>query len=471
MALEKVNESVLYDCQWTAPAENMLSSCCPRNSRGSEKTESPAETHATVHDFSRYVLRPLYHPCNELSMCRRALDKGMARAVCRSRIYFHETSQLSATTKGRVQAVQPRYCITNLGGWYLLNTGTRHQASFPVDREHISSTEINQDQLTFDWDSFLGRSAPHLRHLRLVHIPFPLPVLRKLLLSAPNLVILSIRDLPHSAYFPPEAMATCLSALTRLEVLFIGFESPRSRPTRESRRPPPTRSILPALTTLRFTGVSEYLEDLVTRISAPLLNLLVITFFHQLIFDTPQLVQFISRTPKLKGYDEARVILSDQHATIALPGRDSRLKLGISCRQSDWQLSSLVQVFTSSFPQALILTVERLCILEYESSQPWWQDDIEYDQWFELFHPFTTVKKLYLSRKFLPRIVPTLQELVGERVTEMLPNLQRIFLQDLQEPELVPEAMRRFIAARQLSSRPIAISHWNGWSTIDDIDN
>jgi hypothetical protein len=151
MALEKVNESVLYDCQWTAPAENMLSSCCPRNSRGSEKTESPAETHATVHDFSRYVLRPLYHPCNELSMCRRALDKGMARAVCRSRIYFHETSQLSATTKGRVQAVQPRYCITNLGGWYLLNTGTRHQASFPVDREHISSTEINQDQLTFDW--------------------------------------------------------------------------------------------------------------------------------------------------------------------------------------------------------------------------------------------------------------------------------------------------------------------------------
>jgi hypothetical protein len=320
-------------------------------------------------------------------------------------------------------------------------------------------------------DSFLGRSAPHLRHLRLVRIPFPFPVLRKLLLSAPNLIILSIRDLPHSAYFPPEAMATCLSALTRLEVLFIGFESPRSRPTRESRLPPPTRSILPALTTLRFTGVSEYLEDLVTRISAPLLNLLVITFFHQLIFDTPQLVQFISRTPKLKGYDEARVILSDQHATIALPGRDSRLKLGISCRQSDWQLSSLVQVFTSSFPQALILAVERLCILEYESSQPWWQDDIEYDQWFELFHPFTTVKNLYLSRKFLPRIVPTLQELVGERVTEVLPNLQRIFLQDLQEPELVPEAMRRFIAARQLSSRPIAISHWNGWSTIDDIDN
>ena len=199
-------------------------------------------------------------------------------------------------------------------------------------------------------------------------------------------------------------------------LLWIGFRSPRSRPPREGRRPPPTRSILPSLTKLRFNGVSEYLEDLVTRIDAPLLNHLGITFFHQIIFDTPQLVQFISRTPQLKAYDEARVIFSDQHATIALPGRDNRLKLGISCKQSDWQLSSLVELCTSSIPQALILTVERLCILEYESSQPCW--DVEHDQWFELFHRFTTVKNLYLSRDFLPRIVPILQELVGERVTE-----------------------------------------------------
>jgi hypothetical protein len=308
-------------------------------------------------------------------------------------------------------------------------------------------------------------------HLRLIRIPFPFPILRRLLLSAPNLVILSLHRIPHSGYFLPEAMTTCLSSLTRLKQLCIGFESPRSRPPREGRHPPPTRSILPALTKLRFIGVSKYLEDLVTRIDAFLLNHLDITFFNQLIFDTPQLVRFMSRTPKLKAYDEARVIFSDSHTTIALPGRDNQLKLGISCRQSDWQLSSLVQVFTSSFPQALILTVERLCILEYESSQPCWQDDIEHNQWFELFHPFTTVKNLYLSRDFLPRIVPILQELAGEKVTEVLPNLQRIFLRDLLESEFVPEAMRRFIAARQLSSRLIAISYWNGWSTIDDIDD
>jgi hypothetical protein len=320
-------------------------------------------------------------------------------------------------------------------------------------------------------DSFLGVSASHLRSLRLTRIAFPFPVFRKLPLSAPNLVILSLRDIPHSAYFSPEAMVTCLSALTRLNHLCIGFKSPRSRPPREGRYPPPTRSILPALTELRFIGVSEYLEDLVTRIDAPLLAYLDITFFYQFIFDTPHLVQFISRTPNLKAYDGARLIFSETRATIALRRRDSMLALAISCTQSDWQLFSLAQVYTSSFPQALILKVENLYILEYVSSPPRWQDGIEINQWFELFHPFTTVKNLYLSQEFVPRIAPTLQELVGERVTEVLPNLHSIFLNDPQESMFVPEAKRQFIAARELSSRPIAISQWNKWPTIYDTDD
>jgi hypothetical protein len=212
------------------------------------------------------------------------------------------------------------------------------------------------------------------------------------------------------------------------------------------------------------------MEDLVTRIDAPQLNALDIMFFHQLIFDTPQLVQFISRTPKLKAYDEARVIFSDPHATIALTGRDDlELRLGISCRQSDRQLSSLAQVCTSSFLQALVPMPEHLYILEDVLLRPLWQDDLENNQWLEFFRPFNTVKNLYLSREFVLRIVPTLQELVGERVTEVLPNLQRIFL----EWGLVPEAMRQFIAARQLSSRPVVISYWKRqdmWSAKNDID-
>jgi hypothetical protein len=74
MALEEVNESIPKDCQWIAPVK-MSTLYCPRNLRGFEKTELLARTLATVHNFSRYVLRPLYHPCNKSSMCRKALNK------------------------------------------------------------------------------------------------------------------------------------------------------------------------------------------------------------------------------------------------------------------------------------------------------------------------------------------------------------------------------------------------------------
>jgi hypothetical protein len=148
-------------------------------------------------------------------------------------------------------------------------------------------------------ESFLGGSAPTLQTLNLVGIP--LPGLPKLLLSATHLVYLMLWNIPHSGYFAPESMVTCLSILTRLKKLDLQFESPQSRPDRRSRRPlPPTRTLLPVLTILFFKGVCEYSEDLVARIDAPLLKALDITFFHQLILDTTQLTQFHQSHTKVR---------------------------------------------------------------------------------------------------------------------------------------------------------------------------
>ena len=310
-------------------------------------------------------------------------------------------------------------------------------------------------------DSFLGGSAPLLRHLSLTRIPFPVPVFWKLLLAAPNLVTLSLHDIPDSTYILPEDMVSCLSALTRLKHLSIDIKSPPVH-----RQPPSTRSVLSSLTELRFKGASEYLEDLVTRFDAPLLDHLFIRYFHQPIFDIPQLVRFVSRTPSLKAYDKAYLIFSNRHATFVLPGRNNQgLDLGILCRRPDEQLSSMVQVCTSSFTQALVPMLEHLHMLENKLSRPRWQAGLEHNLWLEILHSFSTVKNLYLSREFVPHIVSALQELVAERVTEeVLPSLQSIFLEELGS---VPESIRQFITARQLSSRPIAISHWTGhdrWS-------
>ena len=96
-------------------------------------------------------------------------------------------------------------------------------------------------------------------------------------------------------------MVTCLSVLTSLETLVIQFESPPSRSDQNSRRPPPrTRTLLPVLTVSRFKRATEDLEVLEAQIDAPLLDKLDIIYFHQLIIDTPQLTQFISRSPKFK---------------------------------------------------------------------------------------------------------------------------------------------------------------------------
>jgi hypothetical protein len=74
---------------------------------------------------------------------------------------------------------------------------------------------------------------------------------------------------------------------------------------------------------------------------------------------------------------------------------------------------------------------------------------------------FATVKDLYISREFTPRIAPALKKLIGETVTKVLPALRTLFLEEPSPSGPVQGAIEQFIAARQLASRPIAVSHWD----------
>ena len=313
-------------------------------------------------------------------------------------------------------------------------------------------------------DSFLRGSAPRLRSLGLISIPFP--GIPKLLLSAPHLVQLRLRNIPDSGYISPEAMVTCLSALTSLEVLQLEFESPESCPDWET-QPPflPTRFVLPTLTEFRFKGTSEYLEEFVAGIDAPQVYKLSITFFDDIHFDTPELTQFISRTPTLGVYDEACLIFNDRQAVVTLshppkpPNHTRIVQVYALCQVSDWRLSSLTQICALSFRP--LLTMENLYIYEDPYPHLDWGDDIEDTEWLNLLHPFSAVKDLYLSRQIAPRIAPALQELTGERTTEVLPALQNLFLEGFQASEPVQEGIARFISARQLTNQPVVISVWD----------
>jgi len=311
-------------------------------------------------------------------------------------------------------------------------------------------------------DSFLGGSAPRLRDLFLWSIPFP--GLPKLLLSTHGLVTLRLWNIPRSGYISPSAMVTALSTLTSLESLDLLFLSPRSQADRASRLPPPLiRVALPALTSLTFKGDSEYLEDIVSRLEAPLLRYTEITFFNQLIFDTPLLRHFISRTEIFREAYRARIACLTGAVLFSLYLRngtdEEAVMLRISCKPLDWQISSLAQVCSTSFPP--LPTLERLDIGidNHRDLLPEWQDDMEDIQWLELLRPFTSVKDLVLSEGPVPFIVPALQELSGERVTEVLPTLENLFLEGPQPSGPVKEAIQKFIAARQFFGYPVTVHH------------
>ena len=273
--------------------------------------------------------------------------------------------------------------------------------------------------------------------------------------------MLKLWSIPQSGYIAPKAMNTVLSALPRLKELELKFLSPRSRAVRATRYTPPlTRIILPVLTSFGFKGDSEYLEDFLSRIDAPLLSSISIVFFNQLLFNTPLLGHFINRTEGLKGPQQARIFLCSVGFVFTLSQRNSiaehkSLSLSISCRPSDWLLSSLAQLCGFSLPP--FSTLMRLKIYQDLSFERHWEDDMENTQWLELLQPFAFVEDLVLCDKTAGLVAPALQELIGEGVTDVLPALQNLFIEGPQPSGQINEAIGKFVGARRHPGHPITV--------------
>jgi hypothetical protein len=326
-------------------------------------------------------------------------------------------------------------------------------------------TDLDLKTIAFIWpfdpdpSKFLGGGSTHLRSLTLNSI-WEIPDLLKLLLSTPNLVILRLFN---SGSFLPDEMVPILSALTRLEQLELQVR----RHNLENRRLPLTRTTLPSLTLLRVDGDTEYVEDFMARIDAPLLDhLFILLSFSDnwdIVLNTPQLLQFISRILKLQTPVEAHI--GPIQAFIGLGGKVEmnfffserisfrRLMVKIFCPAPERQFPCLAQ-FCSSAP-FLLHPLDDLYIGDGLFSQ---QRRSENTRWLELLRPFSAVKNLYLTKEFTLHIVHALQELVGERVMEVLPTLENVFIEEFEPSGPVHEVIKEFVAARQLVGHPIIIS-------------
>ena len=313
--------------------------------------------------------------------------------------------------------------------------------------------------------AFLGGSAQHLRSCKLWGIKFP--GIWKLLFTANHLVTLHLWHIPHSMHISPEGMATCLSTMPNLESLSIGFQRPEflhTRPDQPNRLLSPlTRVVLPSLTKLEFLVMGEYIEDFVSRIDVPLLGKVNITFIDPPVFDTPRLHDFLARIEKFKPHSRGGVAFWDSSVEFELEFELGSLLFGIICGELGRRVSSMAQLCGSSLP--LPSTLKRLDI---RTGSPIvlldWQDGVENTQWLDVLHPFTGVTDLRLGKGLALHYALALRDLAADRVTEVLPALQHLFVQGRGQSRQIREALKRFAAARKLAGLPVVVHSWDGRS-------
>ncbi|KAI9513410.1 hypothetical protein F5148DRAFT_3947 [Russula earlei] len=311
--------------------------------------------------------------------------------------------------------------------------------------------------------NFLGGSAPRLTSIAVDGVAVPFPALRQILLSTNNLVRLQLDNITSAGYFSPDAIVTVVSdpALARLKILHLHFHLSALRPI-SSRVSGPfiERATLPSLTFLSFRGAHDYLEGVVARIDTPALIFTWITFYDQLIFETQQLCQFVSRMGKLTSLRDVVVQPGSNGITISLCQRANRerqrweCELRMLCRGLDLQLSFATQILCQLSPH-LSRVFQLKVVTDKYSEQSAWEEDLDLTQWQEIFQHIPPIIWLDVAEQFLPGVV---HALVTEGITTgTFPRLRGLSLRGYHKYPSVRKEIERFVAARKLTGHNISV--------------
>ena len=331
---------------------------------------------------------------------------------------------------------------------------------------------------------FLGGSAPCLQHLRFNAVNATLfQELRMLLLSARGLVSLQLEDIPDGfGYISPEAIVGGLAGLTKLKTLSITFRSPEDAPDSNEglehrKRPEPSmRTVLPALTEFVFRGESVYLEDIVARIDMPCVEDIKIDYFPPGA-EAHELSQFISRTERLclAQFRHAEVCLRVGDANIHIKldrargeHLQFRFSLGMTISDPDGRYPDLDYMVTCMgrvFNQltALLSYVDHV---SFTGLKGWNErsNRLDNSKLLPVLHLFPAVEALHVSGVFLEPIAAVLENIDEGRVSEVMPVLRSLQLDDGDGPV---GSTNRFLSLRQLSGHPVAVVNTN---TQDEVE-
>jgi hypothetical protein len=197
------------------------------------------------------------------------------------------------------------------------------------------------------------------------------------------------------------------------------------------------------------------LDSLVSRIDAPNLWDIDITFFGQPTMDAAQLGRFIDRIEMMNSHRRADILTSERAISVSFTQSNgpTRLELQIPCEQFDWQLFSMTQIINQFSP--FLFRVEELLIDTTGPSSG--QDDFGCVQWLELIRAFCDAKDFRVAAGFMKNILAALSSV---DTPTLLPALRNLHVQEPKDGDvtgLSVDFVGSLVTARQLSSCPVQI--------------
>jgi len=275
-------------------------------------------------------------------------------------------------------------------------------------------------------------------------------------------------------------MVGSLAKLTKLRDLCVAFPSSITTDWDEfpdTKKFPsphsPTHAVLPALTELQFEGESEYFENLINLIDAPLLKNLYVRYLmpdkdEDNEIKAGHLSQFISRTETFKHTQFRRVkVMLGWHYTyviLDLPRGECQLEQLEVCfyiRRLDREnlFSTLANVVSNviNWLGQIVIMLSDVQHLVMESMAVC---DAKPDHVLGcvlLLCLFSSVEVLYVSRELVKHITSALEDAPEEMAARVLPALQLLGLENNQDKNERGRPVGRFLSLRKQFGCPVVM--------------
>jgi hypothetical protein len=276
--------------------------------------------------------------------------------------------------------------------------------------------------------------APLLRHLTLSNIS--LPIQSQLLKQAESLITLQLWNVAASSEFDPAHLVSQLLGMSRLEILIVQCYTPI--PKRRFESPGrPTPITLPRLRVLSFRGSSTYLEEILSRINAPLLSTLNVEFFNPLAFNLSDLLQFIHTMGEFR-FRSVDMHFHKEFVSVTLVPQPECADLypffvKVKFDSLGWQAACASQICDTLEP--VLAGVERLTLGFHKDGSVLWKDKIDVEMWHGLLHTFAGVQSLRLSGGLVRDLFRCLQLDEEQLPLYLLPKLRELVLDSPARPK------------------------------------